>query len=493
MLRIARKVGWTVVKYALVMIATAVVVLFLGRTYGAIQGPPLRPWHTFAPDELDKDTLAEATWEDYLAAEDAVFRSVEEKVVKRLEPEDELPANRYFSGSPIFTPGFQTDWNRSFILMPDGAPVGAVVLLHGLTDSPYSVRHLARLYADRGFVAVAIRLPGHGSVPGGLTSVAWQEWMAATKLAVREAVSRAGDGKPLHMVGYSNGGALAVKYVLDSLSDTTLARPQRVVLFSPMIGVTAFARFAWLAGLPAHLFPAAVKASWLDVVPEYNPFKYNSFPVNAAVQSYNLTVALQAELEQAARDGRLKDMPPVLTFQSLVDFTINVDALATALYDRLPANGSELVLFDINRAKNFSLLMRSSAETVLSTLVRPAPRSFDLSVVTNDGAADGAVTERLTVAGGAEEKTTPLGMRFPAGVFSLSHIAMPFPPDDGLYGGFPAPRPTPEFGISLGTLDLRGENGVLVVSLDTAMRMSYNPFYPFVVDLIERGITASLQ
>jgi alpha-beta hydrolase superfamily lysophospholipase len=488
MLRIARKVGWTVFKYAAVMIATALVVVFLGRTYGAIQGPPLRPWHTFAPAELDDDTLAEATWEDYLAAEDAAFREVDENVVQHLAAQDELPANRYFAASPLYPPHFQTDWNRSFISMPQGEPKGAAVLLHGLTDSPYSVRHLARLYTDRGFVAVAIRLPGHGTVPGGLTSVTWHDWMAATKLAVREAVARVGAGKPLHIVGYSNGGALAVKYVLDTLYDDKLARPQRVVLFSPMIGVTAFARFAWLAGLPADLFPAAVKASWLDIVPEYNPFKYNSFPVNAAVQSYNLTVALQEEIEKAATQGRLKDMPPVLTFQSLVDFTINVHALATALYDKLPANGSELVLFDINRSRNLSLLMRSSAETVLSSLVRPAPRNFDLSVITNDGSSDGSVAEKLTTAGSTEETTRPLGMRFPPGVFSLSHIAMPFPPDDGLYGGFPAPRPTPEFGINLGTLDLRGENGVLVVSLDTAMRMSYNPFYPYVIDLIERGI-----
>ncbi len=48
-----------------------------------------------------------------------------------------------------------------------------------------------------------------------------------------------------------------------------------------MIGVTAFARFAGLAGLPA-LLPAFAKAAWLNIAPEYNPYKYNSFPVNGA-------------------------------------------------------------------------------------------------------------------------------------------------------------------------------------------------------------------
>ena len=75
---------------------------------------------------------------------------------------------------------------------PAGAPVGAVVLLHGLTDSPYSLRHIARRYRDDGYVAVAIRLPGHGTVPSGLTDVEWEQWIAATRLAVREARRRAG-------------------------------------------------------------------------------------------------------------------------------------------------------------------------------------------------------------------------------------------------------------------------------------------------------------
>ena len=69
--------------------------------------------------------------------------------------------------------------------------------------------------------------------------------------AVREATRLAGGDVPLHLVGYSNGGALALKYALDELTDKSLVRPQQIILLSPMIGVTAFARFAGLAGLPS--------------------------------------------------------------------------------------------------------------------------------------------------------------------------------------------------------------------------------------------------
>src|SRR5690606_33372795 len=167
-------------------------------------------------------------------------------------------------------------------------------------------------YQQRGFIAVVPRLPGHGTAPGALTAVEWEQWLAASRLAVREATRLAGRDVPLHLVGYSNGGALALKYTLDALEDNTLRRPQQLILLSPMIGVTAFARFAGLAGLPA-LFPAFAKAAWLNVTPEYNPFKYNSFPVNAARQSYLLTKALQQQISRDARSSRLNDLPPVLT------------------------------------------------------------------------------------------------------------------------------------------------------------------------------------
>src|SRR6516162_3921053 len=150
--------------------------------------------------------------------------------------------------SPRMT-AFSQDFNRSYVLEPDRVPAGAVVLLHGLTDSPYSQRHIARAYRDRGFVAIVIRLPAHGTVPAALTDVEWEDWSAATRLAVREARRRIVPSAPLHLVGFSNGGALAFKYALDAIGDPQQARPDRLVLISPMIGITRLARFAGLAGL----------------------------------------------------------------------------------------------------------------------------------------------------------------------------------------------------------------------------------------------------
>ncbi len=102
-----------------------------------------------------------------------------------------------------------------------------------------------------------------------------------------------------------------------------------------MVGITVFARFAGLAGLPAIL-PAFAKTAWLGILPEYNPFKYNSFPVNAARQSYELTQALQGALRDHAQRGALQALPPVLTFQSLLDETVRTSAVLSSLHSVLP-------------------------------------------------------------------------------------------------------------------------------------------------------------
>ena len=157
------------------------------RAWDSQRGPPLAVWHTYAPDELTAKDLEHLDWNGYLKAEAALFDQVRAKVTGKLEPDQRIAANRYFDGSPIYPGKFATDWNRSYVLEPAGAPVGAVVLLHGLTDSPQPLRHIARRYRELGYVAVAIRTPAHGTVLGALTQVDWEDWSEATRLAVREA------------------------------------------------------------------------------------------------------------------------------------------------------------------------------------------------------------------------------------------------------------------------------------------------------------------
>jgi alpha-beta hydrolase superfamily lysophospholipase len=464
------------------------ILAFVGmRAFNALRGPALQPWHTFVPKELKAGELDGADWTRYLAKEDELMASVRAEVSQKLPPDARAPINRYFEQSPVYPARFKQDWNRSYVMEPAGKPVGVAVFLHGLTDSPYSLRTMARGYNERGFVAIGIRIPGHGTVPAGLTDVRWEDWMAATRLAVREARRRVPAPAPLHLVGFSNGGALAMKYSLDALEDPQLPRADRVILFTPMIGITRFARFAGLAGLPSVLPPFA-NAAWLSVVPEFNPFKYNSFPVNGARQSYRLTDALQAQIGRMARAGALAALPPVLTFQSVIDFTVSTPAILTALYAHLPDNGSEIVLFDVNRTVKFGPLLRPSAYTALNALMPTTPQTYRFTAVENANDESYDAVERTIAPGQLEAVVRPLGLQYPAGIFSLSHLAIPIPMDDPLYGLYPDPKTKDDYGFNLGAMAARGERGALIVDQDFLTRLPSNPFFPYLVTKIEAGI-----
>jgi alpha-beta hydrolase superfamily lysophospholipase len=473
---------WT--RRAALLLVIVAVTLLVGRAVQSERGPPLQPWHIFVPTEPRAAELDHMDWDGYRRAEDRVFAEIRAQVTDRLDPDDRRPDDRYFADSPIYPGHFAQDWNRSYVLEPAGPPIGAVVLLHGLTDSPYSLRHIAERYRELGYVAIGLRTPGHGTVPGALTASAWEDWLAATRLAIREARRRVGPTAPLHLVGYSAGGAFALKYALDAIEDPHLTRPDRIVLISPMIGINSFARFAGLAALPA-LLPAFAKAAWFSVVPEFNPFKYNSFPVNAARQAYRLTAVSQEQIQRLSSEGRLKTLAPILTFQSAMDFTVSASAVVTSLYAFLPANGSELVLFDLNRNTTFGPLLRTVFAAATDRILPPPPRNWRLTLIANTE-KNAEVSERVTLPGETTERTKGLGIVYPRDVYSLSHVALPFPATDALYG--PRPDPKEDFGINLGAVAAHGEVGVLIISLDSLARLSWNPFFAYMLGRIEEGI-----
>lgn len=470
--------------WVLVLVLLVVVVLLGVRIAGLASLPELEAWHRVTLEEPSVTEIDGMDWAAYQAAEEQVFEALRRKIIEPLSDGNVHSYNRYSSASPVYPGNLPRDWNRSFILQPPGKARGVVVLLHGLTDSPYSLRHLAQHLSEQGFVSLVPRMPGHGTLPSGLTDVRWEQWLATTRMAVREAREQVADG-PLYLVGYSNGGALALRYSLAALEDRSLAMPQRLVLISPMVGVTSYARYAGLAALPAVL-PAFAKSAWMNVLPEFNPFKYNSFPVHAARQTYELTHEVQGAFDSAARAGRLAQLPPVLAFQSLADSTVSTPAVVHDLFERLPANGSELVIFDINRSQAIGSLLRPDMSGLLEQLVPPAQRDYDLTVVGVGEQGGHQVEARRIAAGERDAVVTPLNVEYPSQLFSLSHVALPFPPDDPLYGS----EPTSEefYGVALGTLAPRGERGVLVVGLAGLQRVTSNPFYAYLRERIDEDL-----
>ena len=451
--------------------------------------PDLEPWHRIALQDAGvADLSAESTLADYLAIEDRVFRQVHDEIEQRLEPAARVPANRYNPEGLSHPSRLGTDWNRTQQLIPDGEAIGGALLVHGLTDAPYSMRTIGEDLRARGYHAVALRVPGHGTVPSGLTDVTWEDWLAAVRVGARHVRRTIGPDKPLLLVGYSNGGALVLKYTLDALEGSGDPEPAGIVLLSPMIGV---AKFAWLARIISMLgpVPAFEKARWLDVYPEYNPFKYNSFAANAGLQTWRLTTTLQSQIARVSRAGLGSRMPPLLTFHSLVDATVSTPAVVHALYDVIADERSELVLFDINRASGLVPFIRASDATLLSRLTDRSSRRYRRTLVTNVEPGSLAVAARSIAPGATAVDSQPLGLAWPRDVYSLSHVALPFPLSDPLYG-----REAVEGGpsmIALGLLSPRGERAVFSVPSDTLMRLTCNPFFEYLHGRLTEWIAGS--
>lgn len=462
------------IKLFMAAVAGACIALVIAAVLYLNNRPDLSVWHTA---DLDEEFRADAdvrSLADYLALEERLFKQLDTLVVSKVPTGPAQAINRFSRGSLADPARGATNWNRTFEWQHSDPDAG-VLLLHGLSDSPYSLRALGESLHSAGANVLGLRIPGHGTAPSALAGIRWEDMAAAVHLAVRHVAQQAGD-KPVYLVGYSNGGALAVEYVLAALDDASLPAVDGVILLAPEIGVQGSARFAvWQARLGYLL--GLHKLYWVSVKPEYDPFKYGSFAVNAGDLAYQVTLHLQDRISELQATGKLEALPPMLAFQSAADATVTASALIRNLFARLPAAGHELVLFDINRKVEVDYLLMNDPADIFTPLLRDPGRNYGLTLVTNGFGGSTGVAAYAVPVGASEPDSTQRLPDWPANIYSLSHVSLPFPPDDPLYGG---PDSVATGRLHLGNLALRGEHRVLHVSAADIMRLRWNPFFSYV-------------
>jgi hypothetical protein len=296
---------------------------------------------------------------------------------------------------------------------------------------------------------------------------------AAVRLGMAHLANQVGP-KPIHLVGYSNGSPLAINYTLDAFEDNALPAPASLVLISPAIGLHPTAALAkWKRRL--SVLPGLGSLAWLSVMPEFDPYKYNSFATNAAEQAHGLVRSVARRIDARARTEAKQILPPTLVFLSTVDATVSMDAVVDRLLKRLRPDRHELVLFDINRfAAKASLLIVDPAPFT-SRLTADEKLPFGLTLVTNANPESRAVVaRRKPPLSAGVSKTEALDLVWPRGVLSLSHVALPFAPDDPLYGQGP---PGDKDVLFLGQMAIQGERNLLKIPYSFLVRLRYNPFY----------------
>lgn len=201
---------------------------------------------------------------------------------------------------------FQVDANN---------PKAAVLLIHGLTDSPFLFHDLATSFIKQGISVRTLLLPGHGTAPEALIEVKESQWRSSANYAIEQMFK---DYERVYLGGFSTGGAL----IIDHLNQHPLTAEQQqklkgVLLWSP--ASKAKASMAW----------AAKYVSWfktyLDKSADVDFAKYESFPTNAGAQVHALM--------ERITPSKLTNLPsiPVLVVASDVDNTIDTTATLSLL------------------------------------------------------------------------------------------------------------------------------------------------------------------
>lgn len=183
----------------------------------------------------------------------------------------------------------------------DGGPEG-ILLVHGFTGSPASLRPFAEHYAGLGLSVRLPRLPGHGTSVDDLAARRWPEWVAEIEAAFEELRVRC---ERVVVLGQSFGAALAVHLAAerpDEVDGLALLSPY---LFDPRLRALPIAK---------HL-RRSVRGVGDDIArPGLTELAYPRIPVPALVQ--------MASFLRIARRGLPRVRAPALVFRPGADHVV---------------------------------------------------------------------------------------------------------------------------------------------------------------------------
>lgn len=181
-----------------------------------------------------------------------------------------------------------------------------ILLVHGFTGSPASMRPWAQYLNQCGYTVKVPLLPGHGTNPHDLNHVKWQEWPAKVESDLQELLRTC---RKVFICGLSMGGGttlnIASRYSRD-LAGLILVNPMIHVKFVPH-------QLAWLISRFQKMRDSVGDDIKRPGITEYG---YDSLP---AVGVYELLKMLHYTRK------RLHDVTaPLLLFHSVDDHTLPV-------------------------------------------------------------------------------------------------------------------------------------------------------------------------
>lgn len=201
-----------------------------------------------------------------------------------------------------------------------------ILLTHGLTDSVYTLKPIAEFFQSQCFYVQTILLPGMSTRPGDLLSIQWQDWVQAEQYGTDQLLQNVEEP---YLLGYSIGASLAL------IQATEQPVFKGIFLMSPAIAIDPVAAYANWSPVLAWYDP---RFSWLDIEPDDDPYKYSSFPFNAAYQ----TSLLLGQLQKQSTIG-LQQIPLFMVLSD-DDKTVNPEA-SLAYFIRMGNSKNRGVLY----------------------------------------------------------------------------------------------------------------------------------------------------
>jgi carboxylesterase len=186
----------------------------------------------------------------------------------------------------------------------DGGPVG-VLLCHGFTGTPQSLRAWAEQLAAAGFAVELPRLPGHGTRWPDLNATGWPDWYGEVERAFDRLRQRCAQ---VFVAGLSMGGTLALR-----LAEQRGAEVAGLVLVNPSLATERWdARL--LLPLLHRVVPSFPGIASDIKKPGVTELAYDRTPLRAAYSLSKLWAVTRADL------GRVS--APILVFRSREDHVV---------------------------------------------------------------------------------------------------------------------------------------------------------------------------